>query len=302
MTPNLYLNAGQMKAGTTFLYRMLRRHPLIHFSPEKELHFLSQHHGRFRLLSEPVRRRKAMALLAAAQKEGVSLSELQALMRWAADYLEPPIGWEWYERVLAGCGDARYAADFSNLTCTIPLAGLNEIRQRFERVKVTYCVRDPVERAFSHMKFHLRVAGGSTPLAAMDRDAVRALLLSDDIRPQGQTAIHLAHLREAFGEDNLGVIDCTAMWANPELCVEAVCGFLGLPGIEVASADRRPVNVGPAEGPDATILAWIEEFLAEDIAAARAALVEHADLLLLGSSPPTSPPERQIGPKYLSLP
>ena len=62
----LYLNAGQMKAGTTYLYSILKGHPDIYFSPEKEIHYLSQMYGPFRILGDGVRMRKAKQMLAIA--------------------------------------------------------------------------------------------------------------------------------------------------------------------------------------------------------------------------------------------
>lgn len=38
---NLFLSIGAMKAGTTWLYAVLERHPALHFTPEKELHVSS---------------------------------------------------------------------------------------------------------------------------------------------------------------------------------------------------------------------------------------------------------------------
>lgn len=64
---NLYLNAGQMKAGTTYLYSILRGHKNI-FSPEKEIHYLSQAYGNFKLLSDTTRLRKARSMVEIATR------------------------------------------------------------------------------------------------------------------------------------------------------------------------------------------------------------------------------------------
>jgi hypothetical protein len=302
MIRRLYLNAGQMKAGTTFLYRILRHHPAIHFSPEKELHFLSQQLGPIRLLSDQVRRRKALSLVAASEKNGDTV-ELQRLLRWAGNYLDPPEGWQWYEAALAGARPDQYAADFSNLTCTIPPEGLRQVRDRFEAVKVTYCVRDPVERAFSHMKFHLKFAGRDVRLDAVSRDELFELVRSDNILLQSRTATHLSALRDVFGDD-FRIIRCEEMWVDAATCVTCLCGFLGLPGIDISSADLRPVNVGPVQARSEAVIAAIEEFLADEIEATHAALQEHASLIL--NPEPTAPAPgvaaSHIGPNETTRP
>ena len=85
MIERLYLNVGQMKSGTTFLYGILRNHPSIYFTPEKELHYLSQCYGRFKLLSEPVRLRKAYSLVEKARNSKFDGNQYQAFLRWVAD-------------------------------------------------------------------------------------------------------------------------------------------------------------------------------------------------------------------------
>ena len=111
MKNKLYLNAGQMKAGTSFLYEILLDHPEIYFSPEKELHFLSQHYGRFKILSNSVRLRKAQELLQEKQPDASRLREYQVLLRWVANYLEEPNDISWYENMFKGIKSHQYAAD-----------------------------------------------------------------------------------------------------------------------------------------------------------------------------------------------
>ena len=51
----LFLGAGAMKAGTTWLYDLLNRHPQIYFTPEKELHYFYARHMRSDILSDQSR-------------------------------------------------------------------------------------------------------------------------------------------------------------------------------------------------------------------------------------------------------
>ena len=48
-----------MKAGTTWLYSLLERHPQIHFTPEKEIHFLAHHYLDKKHLLEEHRQHRA---------------------------------------------------------------------------------------------------------------------------------------------------------------------------------------------------------------------------------------------------
>lgn len=244
---NLYLNAGQMKAGTTFLYQILENHEKIYFSLEKEVHYLSQLYGKYKLLSDHVRTRKAKEILARSLEGDKSPLSFKKDIEWINNYLEDPKKTGWYENIFNCAAEGQYVADFSNLTCTIPPAGLKEIKNRFSNVKITYCMRDPVVRAFSHMKFHLKFAGKNSQLENNKDDDLESLLLSDDIYPQGETLSHVDKLVKVFGKDNVRLIQCEDMWKDPQKTVSNICEFLDIGHMEIASNWNRPTNVGPKE-------------------------------------------------------
>lgn len=86
----LYLNAGQMKAGTTYLFSILRSHRGIFFSPEKEIHYLSERYGSFRILSDSVRLRKAQEMISIAARLKRPIEPYRQMVAWVTNYLRPP--------------------------------------------------------------------------------------------------------------------------------------------------------------------------------------------------------------------
>lgn len=240
----LYLNAGQMKAGTTYLFAILKTHRQIHFSPEKELNYLSQRYGTVRILSDFVRLRKAREFAEKELEADRPIYRFQHLLQWAANYLRPVNTPNWYEDMFIDIRDDQWAADFSNLTCTIPVEGLRQVAEVADEVRVTYCFRSPIERAFSHAKFHQQFGKRETDLTVLGADALRALLLSPNILPQSQTEEHVEKLVEAFGEDRVRLISCEDMWADPEKTTVNICDFLGIPPLE-SEIPVEPINVGP---------------------------------------------------------
>ena len=59
----LFLSIGAMKAGTTWLYSILERHPDIHFTPEKEIHFLAHYYLNKKHLTDKHRLHRARTRL-----------------------------------------------------------------------------------------------------------------------------------------------------------------------------------------------------------------------------------------------
>ena len=58
---NLFLSIGAMKAGTTWLYAVLERHPELHFAMEKEIHYFYHRFVNAQQLSEQRRLKEAHA-------------------------------------------------------------------------------------------------------------------------------------------------------------------------------------------------------------------------------------------------
>lgn len=275
----LYLNAGQMKARTTYLYSILKGHPGIYFSPEKEIHYLSQVYGEFRILGDGVRLRKARQMLEIAGRLDRPIEAYRRIVRWSADYLRPPTTPGWYEAMFDGHRPNQWCADFSNLTCTIPAEGLRQVAALADDVRVTYCIRDAVARAISHAKFHLRFAGTEHNLAGLSRQALRELLLSDNIYPQSQSQRHIETLHNVFGSDRLRIVRCETMWAEPRAVADAITGFLDIPPLAGEIA-REPVNVGPASGMNADVEGIFAEIFAPLRDQHEALLARYRDIVI----------------------
>lgn len=275
----LYLNAGQMKAGTTYLYSILKQHRNVYFSPEKEIHYLSQQYGPFRILSDAVRMRKAKSLTETANRLDRPIAQYRRVVSWASNYLLPVETEGWYENMFEGHRDDQWCADFSNLTCTIPVEGLMKVRDLADDVRVTYCVRDPASRAISHAKFHLRFAGQEHDLASLPSGALRDLLLSDNIYPQSRSEDHIGALHKVFGNEGLRIIRCETLWSDPRQVVDPLCDFLGIAPIE-HEIKSEAVNVGPPSVINAQVNQIVDEVFGPLRERHDAMLREHSDIVL----------------------
>lgn len=275
----LYLNAGQMKAGTTYLYSVLRRHKDIFFSPEKEIHYLSQAYGNFKLLSDQTRMRKARSMVEIATRHERPIGPYRHILQWSANYLRPTTVDGWYEDMFDGHRDNQWCADFSNLTCTIPVDRLEQISTLADDMRVTYCIRNAVSRAISHAKFHLKFAEQESDLANMRPADLRKLLLSDNIYPQSCSEEHITALHKVFGNERLRIVRCETLWADPRAVVDPLCAFLGIPPVE-GEINREAVNVGPSSTMNAEVTAIFEEVFAPLRDRHAALLEQHRDIVI----------------------
>lgn len=241
----LYLNAGQMKAGTTYLYKILERDKSFFFCPEKEIHYLSQCYGSFQILSDHVRLRKAKEIIEIASKLNRPIGPFHNILKWTDRYLRDVNNDGWYEDMFIGHSDEQWCCDFSNLTCTIGVDGLRQVSGLADDVRVTYCIRDAVSRAISHAKFHLKFSGEESDLTKIGHQKLRQLLLLDNILPQSQSEQHIQALYQVFGAERLRIIRCESLWDEPRRVADQLCEFLNVPPI-AGEIQRTPVNAGPA--------------------------------------------------------
>lgn len=225
----LYLNVGAMKAGTTWLYRQLEQHPDIIFSPEKELHYLSYRDGNQRILNQDYKRKRfENALL--RFKGDKTASDYQQLMQWYESYLDTLMDDNWYrQRFPTQLASTQYCADFSNLSCLITQATWQAILAMANEVKVSYVLRNPYERMWSHFKFHYqmqqRSIGNVHELTEADfitfDKASRLLLHSSYSQP-------IMTMQNYLPSESIKLINYDDIQLRPNALLSSIEDFLGI--------------------------------------------------------------------------
>jgi hypothetical protein len=175
MIEKLFLSVGAMKAGTTWLYDKLKQHPDIHFSPQKEVHFLSQYYGHTNILALPKRDKRARTAMRRLRAKEKDPKQVRRMRHWYADYKAEPVDYAWFEKIMeADHAEGRYLADFSNLNCFLTPDNWSDLKgNHVRRLRVIYIMRDPIKRIWSHFKYHLQF---SKHPAAKEPDKNFALL------------------------------------------------------------------------------------------------------------------------------
>jgi hypothetical protein len=234
MIEKLFLSVGAMKAGTTWLYDKLRQHPGVHFCPQKEVHFLAHHYGHSNILAPEKRKRRAAK---AMRKARASLAgpELRQLRKWYQTYQSGEIDWAWFEEIMdAPRAKDRFLADFSNLNCFLTPDDWRElVSNRAEELRVIYIMRDPVERVWSHFKYHLQF---SKHPAAKQPDKDFRLFCDLLSKPwfwrNACYAQTVRSLRSGLGEKQLRLFYFEDMVEDPQPFLDAVCRFIGLDSVK----------------------------------------------------------------------
>lgn len=157
---NLFINAGAMKAGTTWLYWALRLNPQLYFSLEKEIHYFHRKYIGNSILNDAHRLHQTRNQYSRElQDPKVDLTQMREFVRWMGVYLSDPMDDEWYAKVIKPPGNQQWSCDFSNLYSELSAEHWQDIAASCEKLRVLYLFRDPLHRLWSHLKFDLKFNG-----------------------------------------------------------------------------------------------------------------------------------------------
>jgi hypothetical protein len=243
---HLFLGAGAMKAGTTWIYDVLHRHPDIHFSQEKEIHYFYARHLRPDMLSDRARMQRAKGYL----HFDPDLSRREVLRRrvlWTAAWLDGPVDDAWFNALFRFRGSARWMAEFSNMTARLPAEAWRDIAARTRRLRVLYTLREPLDRTWSHVRFHLKMQGQDHLLEEWSLDDLIAHIHAGDYLDHSDYVAAIDRMRAGLPEDALRVDFYDRIARDPRGYIADIEAFLGVDPHPVPDdIIDRVVNPSPA--------------------------------------------------------
>lgn len=153
MIPN-FLCIGSQKAGTSWVYNMLKQHPDVWLPEIKEIHFFDYHYGQntgTKVWGQGFIRKAMNRLENKKNISNVDKAYIQALK------MMPVFSNEWYE-MLFNHPDAYGAKAIGEITpaySSISEKGISEINNFLNSPKIIWIIRDPVKRAESQIKMEI---------------------------------------------------------------------------------------------------------------------------------------------------
>lgn len=251
--PNLFLGIGAMKSGTTWLYSQLHTHPSLHFTPEKELHYLYHKFVNPNQLSETARMRNARdRYLLRFDPERANIDRVRLNLHWVSAYLSNPVDDHWYRNLFPLRRHEKWACDFSNLSAQLPPSAWPQIRANCNEIRVLYTLRNPVERLWSHVRFHLQVTGETHKLDDWGKRDYRRFIQSHHVWANMEYGMTLRNLRAALAEHEMLVLFHEGIHADQRGALHRIEEFLDVRHLTYPqeALDRRPVEGLKREMPD----------------------------------------------------
>lgn len=229
-----FLVIGAQRAGTTWLHRVLRRHPGLWLPPVKELHYFDT----LRKGNSGIQKRWRQAMM----------SGRYILDPWHLKYLVGEENDEWYARLFHRAQQkGRLTGEITPAYATLDEDMFRRIRAINGNVKLVFVMRDPIDRAWSAVLNALKkdptvgpitaekaLARARTPAATARAAYTKTLRCLDAVFPDGQ-------LYFCFFED---------LSNQPERFVTNLLSFLGVkPGDVRRLVRQRALNAAAATKP-----------------------------------------------------
>lgn len=228
-----FLIIGAMKAGTTSLQRYLRKHPQVHMTRPKELHYFDRPPN---------------------QPGGT---------KWAGKIPDDAA----YEALFAKAGPAHLAIGEASPTyCFVPLA-IERIREYDPGMRLVMIMRDPVARAISHIrqrawKTDEEVSEWEELVADVDSESGLAgrdwFERRRGYHARGRYHEQLDLVFASFPREQVLLMRLEDLAEAPEAEMKRVTDFLGADPFQ--DFDFRPFNAREYERPNDDILEYLRQY------------------------------------------
>jgi hypothetical protein len=235
---------GAQKAGTSWLYYNLSKHPGVWLTPIKELHYFSQLY----LERQAGWKQRHRAARAGEQLEHLRRAPPTPANADLARLLEliaaPDVDDGWYRSIFGRAPAGAVCGDFTPEYSILPAHGIEHVQRLAPNARIILLVRDPIERAWSQIRMLSRSQPQVHPLK---------LAMREEVANRSDYEAILTNWRRCFDGSRILVRSLDAIAAEPATVLADVCRFLDL-SFDAAWFEHLnvPLNLGvPSEIPDA---------------------------------------------------
>lgn len=264
-----FLCIGAHKAGTTWLYENLKRHPALWLPPIKELHYFDGIPG-----LPKVAQRLNEAIKGAVETGRIADPAKLDLMRRYV--LDQPKDFAWYRSLFEPAGE-RLTGDMTPAYSTLPPAVVGRIRELLPDCRIIFIMRNPIERAWSHFRSNAEKA--KLDVAAVGLDVIRRQVDSPSSQIRTAYTRTIETWEQCFPRDRILYLFYDDLLADRDAFLATVCRFLGVPFDGRYFADTRDavVNRSMALEIDPGAHAYLARKYHEEIAALQRRFGGHTD-------------------------
>jgi hypothetical protein len=249
-----FIGIGAARAGTTWISTSLSRHPGVWIPRIKELHYFTRSAKYFgpsqlqdgtllqRLFSRQKGFWKYRSRVARALASNLARPSL-AKLRWDGKYLLGRPGDQWYARLFAQ-GAGKVTGEITPRYGVLDRDDISALKALMSDVKIIYVMRDPVDRAWSLIKYHEKKQG--RPISDLPADALIERAFHQGVVEQSDYEGILERWRSVFPREQMLELFYDEIVESPDAVLARLLSFLGLDPAHLESATCSNARVNPS--------------------------------------------------------
>jgi len=240
---NLFLCIGAQKAGTTWLGRMLERHPDVFFTPVKEIHYFDHAAELTAHLSDARRHSRRRKYYQRLCTQWHRWGALYAQLAWYRDYMQDPVDDAWYARLFTRRQGKKMAGEATPEYALLGQQGFAHIKRMAPDVRLLYIMRNPVTRAWSQILHYCRSNGlDATALSSKELIGITSRERFEALADYCRT---LEDAGKIFPQDQIWLGFYEDIHEDRLAALEQICAFIGVgftPGMFAGLEQRYNIS------------------------------------------------------------
>jgi hypothetical protein len=171
------------------------------------------------------------------------LVDLERDMFWYMKFLRGPIDDYWYETLFSEGRSHAYCADFSNTTSLLDGEGWNHLKNTVKSPKLIFTLRNPLDRLWSHLKFHAQWIGQSEDFSQFSLEEMDDFATKYNIFNDGRYMRTIGFLETFFDQSEYKLVFFENARRRPIAFLNGIEKFLGVEERDYSSVDfSKKVN------------------------------------------------------------
>lgn len=248
--PLSFMGIGAQKAGTTWLWQVLKGHPDVWMPPIKEIHYFDRD-PEYPLggiwLSEPYLIRRLLDRQLRERTIGGVRWALSCLRRgdqdtftWLLRYFLGTYNDSWYCSLFRS-GEGKLVGEITPDYSILSKPDVLRIRQLFPSLKVIFILRNPIDRAWSHVRYDWTASEWTDTFVTdiSDLKRVKAFIDSPGQELHSNYVRTLQIWRSIFPQSQFFIGFFEDIVLRPSWFYYNICNFLGIEAIEQCQLERK---------------------------------------------------------------
>lgn len=244
-----FICIGAQKAATSWLYNSFRWVPGIFLPALKELHYFSQVHCEDAAQYAPKQRRRRIDQFRAYHLANKKRNAYQEMVLRQLDHLDTEtVDDDWYRGIFEFANPNDICGEICPSYMTMNMRGIRHLFQMNPLVRIIVIVRDPVDRAWSHIRM---LAKAEHLDVDIDKLAKRRTPLTPYLN-YTDYASSIPRWQHLTMPDRFKILNYDQVASDPRAVFDEVARFIGLPEAQPTDDLSKGVFTGSqSEMPDA---------------------------------------------------